>query len=175
MEERYKAKEQLINEPVEAYPGVLVVHLNGKKVSHDVQQLMKLVLERIVETNSLVAVVDMTGVPTIDTETAQNLINAIGAVRLLGTQVILAGAHPAITQTLTRLSDDHFGIAIRSSLAVGLWVALDIVESQVANSTSRGEVAKDEDEIKEQLIAEDNMAEEVRHLQIANRISKEKT
>jgi len=160
VEERYKAKEQLINEPVEAYPGVLVVHLNGKKVSHDVQQLVEMMLKRIVETNSLVAVMDMTGMMNIDIKIAQSYINEIDEVRLLGTQVILAGAHPAITQTLEHLGGDHSDITIRSSLAVGLWTALDIIESQVSNSTGRGEVAKDEDKTKEQLIAEENIVGE---------------
>jgi len=154
MKNKKETKEQLISELVEVHPGVLVLQLNGKRDSQNMQQLEELLGERIVETNSSVAVVDMTGVPTIDTETAQNLINAIGAVRLLGTQVILAGAHPAITQTLEHLSADLSGLTICSSLAAGLWAALDIVESQVVNKTSRGEVAKDEDETKEQLISE---------------------
>lgn len=101
------------------------------------QQLMELLLERIVETNSSVAVVDMTDVPTIDTEMAQNLINAIGAVRLLGTQVVLVGAHAAITQTLVHLSGDHSYITIRSCLAAGLWVALDIPELESVSEESR--------------------------------------
>ena len=154
MNDKDKPKEQPISELVEVHPGVLVAQLNGKRDSQSMQQLMELLPERIVETNLSVAVVDMTGVPTIDTETVQNLINAIGAVRLLGTKVVLARAHLAITQTLEHLGGDHSGITIRSSLAAGLWAALDIVESQRANSTDRGEVAKGEDETREQLIAE---------------------
>ncbi len=125
---RYKANKRLISELVEVYPGVLVLRLNGTGHIESVQQLARLMEERIEQTNSSVVVVDVTGVPTIDTETAQNLINAIGAVRLLGTKVVLAGAHSAITQTLAHLGDDHSGITIRSSLAAGLWRALDILE-----------------------------------------------
>ena len=98
MEERYKAKEQLINESVEAYPGVLVVHLNGKKVSHDVQKLMKSVLKHIIETNSLVAVVDMTHVPNIDTYIGQPLTNMISTARLLDIQIILAGVNSSVSR-----------------------------------------------------------------------------
>jgi len=122
---------------IEVCAGVLVAHLNGKQASQSMQQLMELLLERIVEMNSLVAVVDMTDVQTIDTEMAQNLINAIGAVRLLGPQVVLAGAHPAITQTLEHLDGGHSGITICSSLAAGLWVALDIVELESVSEESR--------------------------------------
>ena len=88
-------------------------------------------LERIVETNSPVALVDIMGVPTIDTQTAQHLIETITAVRLLGAQVVLTGVRPAIAQTLVHLGVDLSGITTRSSLAAGLVVALDMLKLQV--------------------------------------------
>jgi anti-anti-sigma regulatory factor len=77
------------------------------------------------------ALVDIMGVPTIDTQTAQHLIETISAVRLLGAQVVLTGVRPAIAQTLVHLGIDLSGITTRSSLASGLLVALEKLNLQV--------------------------------------------
>jgi rsbT co-antagonist protein RsbR len=74
-----------------------------------------------------VALVDITGVPTIDTQTAQHLIETVSAVKLLGAQVVLTGVRPAIAQTLVHLGIDLSGMETHSSLAAGLRVALTIV------------------------------------------------
>ena len=87
---------------------------------------MERLLNRIVETNSPMALVDIMGVPTIDTQTAQHLIETISAVRLLGAQVVLTGVRPAIAQTLVHLGIDLSDITTRSSLAAGLSVAGDV-------------------------------------------------
>jgi rsbT co-antagonist protein RsbR len=96
---------------------------------------MERLLERIVETNSPVALVDIMGVPTIDTQTAQHLIETITAVRLLGAQVVLTGVRPAIAQTLVHLGIDLSGITTRSSMAAGLLVALDLLKLQVVKKS----------------------------------------
>ena len=77
-------------------------------------------MQRIVDTDSGTVLVDITGVPAIDTATAQHLIDTITAVKLLGAQVILTGVRPAIAQTLIHLGIDLTGIRTSSSLAVGL-------------------------------------------------------
>jgi rsbT co-antagonist protein RsbR len=97
---------------------------------------MERLLNRIVETNSPVALVDITGVPTIDTQTAQHLIETISAVRLLGAQVVLTGVRPAIAQTLVHLGIDLSNIMTRASLSAGLQVALDILKLQVVSKDS---------------------------------------
>jgi rsbT co-antagonist protein RsbR len=92
---------------------------------------MERLLNRIVETNSSMALVDIMGVPTIDTQTAQHLIETISAVRLLGAQVVMTGVRPAIAQTLVHLGIDLSSITTRASLAAGLRVALDMLNLQV--------------------------------------------
>jgi len=77
--------------------------------------------------------VDIMGVPTVDTQTAQHLIETISAVRLLGAQVVLTGVRPAIAQTLVHLGIDLSGIMTRSSLSAGLQVALDILNLKVVS------------------------------------------
>lgn len=126
-----------ISTPVmEVHPGVLVAHLNGKRRNQSMQQLMELLLERIVETSSSVVLLDLTGRPTIDTEMAQDLIKIISAVRRLDTHVVLAGLHASISRPLAHLGVDISGIKTCSSLAAGLWVALDILELEAVNKTS---------------------------------------
>jgi PAS domain S-box-containing protein len=134
-EERIQQQSKEIMElstPVmQVWQGVVTAPLIGSLDSQRTQQFMERLLNRIVETNSPVALVDIMGVPTIDTQTAQHLIETISAVRLLGAQVILTGVRPAIAQTLVHLGIDLSDIITRSSLAAGLQVALDILNLQV--------------------------------------------
>jgi PAS domain S-box-containing protein len=131
-----------ISTPVlQVWEGVLVAPLIGMLDSPRTQRFMELLLERIVETNSPVALIDITGVPTIDTQTAQHLIDTISAVRLLGAQVILTGMRPAIAQTLVHLGVDLSGIMTRSSLAAGLIVAMGSLDLQVISKRASGKEA----------------------------------
>ncbi len=134
-EERLQQQSREIMElstPVmQVWQGVVVAPLIGSLDSQRTQQFMERLLNRIVETNSPMALVDIMGVPTIDTQTAQHLVETISAVRLLGAQVVLTGVQPAIAQTLVHLGIDLSDITTRSSLAAGLLVALDMLELQV--------------------------------------------
>jgi PAS domain S-box-containing protein len=121
---------------MQVWQGVVAAPLIGSLDSQRTQQFMERLLMRIVETNSPVALVDIMGVPTIDTQTAQHLIETISAVRLLGAQVVLTGVRPAIAQTLVHLGIDLSGIITRSSLAAGLQVALDILNLQVVGKNA---------------------------------------
>ena len=123
---------------MQVWQGVVVAPLIGSLDSQRTQQFMERLLNRIVETNSPMALVDIMGVPTIDTQTAQHLIETISAVRLLGAQVVLTGVRPAIAQTLVHLGIDLSNIITRSSLAAGLLVALDRLNLEVvAKSAGR--------------------------------------
>lgn len=135
-----QAREILeISTPVlQIWDGVLMAPLIGTLDSERTQKLMERLLERIVQTNSAVALLDVTGVPTIDTRTAQNLAETTSAVRLLGAQAVLTGVRPAIAQTLAHLGVDLGDITTRASLADGLRVALKLQDMQVVrNEASR--------------------------------------
>jgi anti-anti-sigma regulatory factor len=136
-EERIKQQSKEIMDlstPVmQVWQGVVVAPLIGSLDSQRTQHFMERLLNRIVETNSPVALVDIMGVPTVDTQTAQHLIETISAVRLLGAQVVLTGVRPAIAQTLVHLGIDLSGIMTRSSLSAGLQVALDILNLKVVS------------------------------------------
>jgi PAS domain S-box-containing protein len=144
--ERKQAEEQIqqqsreimeLSTPVmQVWQGVVVAPLIGSLDSQRTQQFMERLLNRIVETNSPVALVDITGVPTIDTQTAQHLIETISAVRLLGAQVVLTGVRPVIAQTLVHLGINLSDIITRASLSAGLQVALDILKLQIVSKDS---------------------------------------
>ncbi len=116
---------------VQVWQGIVLVPLIGTLDSVRTQQLMERLLQRITETNSLVAVIDITGVTTIDTQTAQHLIETISAVRLLGSEVVLTGVGPIIAQTLVHLSIDLSHVITCSSLAAGLGKAFEIINHKV--------------------------------------------
>jgi anti-anti-sigma regulatory factor len=94
--------------------------LIGMLDSERTQQFMERLLRQASEARAIDVLIDITGVPTIDTSTAQHLIETVTAVRLLGARVILTGVRPAIAQTLVHLAIDLSGVETRASLAQGL-------------------------------------------------------
>lgn len=124
---------------MQVWDGVVASPLIGTLDSERTQRFMEDLLTAIVETGSEIALVDITGVPTIDTVTAQHLIETISAVRLLGAEVVLTGVRPSIAQTLVHLGIDLSDITTRSSLAAGLEVALDTRGLQVVNRSGRSQ------------------------------------
>lgn len=110
---------------VQVWDGIVLVPLIGTLDSMRTQQLMERLLQYIADSNSTVSVIDITGVPTIDTQTAQHLIETISSVKLLGSEVILTGVRPVIAQTMVHLGIDLSNVITRSSLAAGLAMALE--------------------------------------------------
>jgi PAS domain S-box-containing protein len=122
---------------VQIWEGVLLVPLIGTLDSQRTQQLMERLLQRVAEAGSSVALLDITGVPTVDTQTAQHLIETISAVRLMGAEVVLTGVRPSIAQALVHLGIDLSSVTTRSSLASGLRMALDMLSVNVASAASK--------------------------------------
>jgi PAS domain S-box-containing protein len=122
---------------VQVWEGVMAAPLIGTLDSQRTEQFMERLLQGIVETNSQVALVDITGVPSIDTQTAQHLIETVTAVRMLGAQVVLTGVRPTLAQTLVHLGIDLSHIVTRSSMSAGLRVALELLELQVVRNNGR--------------------------------------
>jgi rsbT co-antagonist protein RsbR len=85
---------------------------------------------------------DITGVPTLDTQTAHHLIETTSAVRLLGAETVLTGVRPAIAQTLVHLGIDLSGVITRPSLREGLTEALEILGCSVGPSSPRQRAAR---------------------------------
>jgi PAS domain S-box-containing protein len=123
---------------VQVWEGILLVPLIGMLDSARTQQLMEGLLQRLTETGSAVALLDITGVPTIDTQTAQHLIETIKAVRFIGAEVVLTGVRPTIAQTLVHLGVDLSNVTTRSSLTTGLRVALGLMNLQIVAANGKG-------------------------------------
>ena len=121
---------------VQIWDGVLVVPLIGTLDTARAQRLTENLLQRIVATGSPIALIDITGVPAIDTKSAQHLIETVSAVRLLGGTVILTGIRPAIAQTLVHLGIDLKSVLTRPSLASGLRHAMDNLNITVTARSS---------------------------------------
>ena len=140
-EEKIKRQAQEIVEMaavpvVQVWEGIVLVPLIGTLDSQRTQQLMERLLNKVTETSSPVALVDITGVPAIDTQTAQHLIEAIAAVRLLGSEVVLTGVRPSIAQTLVHLGIDLTNVTTRSSLSAGLRRALEMLELRIVSKAA---------------------------------------
>jgi rsbT co-antagonist protein RsbR len=110
---------------IKLFDGVLAVPMIGTLDSSRTQVVMETLLERIVETGSRLAIIDITGVPTVDTLVAQHLLKTVSAIRLMGAECIISGIRPQIAQTIVHLGIDLQGIASKSSLADALQMALE--------------------------------------------------
>lgn len=105
---------------IEVARGVLILPLIGLVDAARAEQLMEQLLAAIVRQAASTVILDLTGVPTIDTAAAHHLLQVTAAAKLLGTRSIITGVSPGNAQTLVRLDVDLAAIATRSSLAVAL-------------------------------------------------------
>jgi rsbT co-antagonist protein RsbR len=102
---------------IKLWDGVLAVPLIGTLDSARTQIVMESLLQAIVDTGSKVAILDITGVPTVDTQTAQHLVKTVSATRLMGADCIISGIRPQIAQTIVHLGIDIFDITTKASMA----------------------------------------------------------
>jgi rsbT co-antagonist protein RsbR len=109
---------------IKLFEGVLAVPMIGTLDSARTQVVMETLLQRIVETGSTLAIIDITGVPTVDTLVAQHLLKTVSAIRLMGAECIISGIRPQIAQTIVHLGIDLQGIASKASLADALQLAM---------------------------------------------------
>ena len=109
---------------VKLWDGVLALPMIGTLDSQRTQVVMESLLQRIVETGSEIAIIDITGVPTVDTLVAQHLLKTVTAIRLMGADAIISGVRPQIAQTIVHLGLDLQGIVTKANLADALALAL---------------------------------------------------
>jgi rsbT co-antagonist protein RsbR len=99
---------------------VMVMPLIGGVDSRRAQQVLETLLEGVASSHAQIAILDITGVPVVDTQVADALVRAAQAVKLLGAQVVLTGIRPEVAQTLVGLGTDLASIVTRSSLQSGI-------------------------------------------------------
>jgi rsbT co-antagonist protein RsbR len=109
---------------VKLWDGILALPIIGTLDSTRTQVMMESLLQKIVETGSEVAIIDITGVPTVDTLTAQHLLKTVTAARLMGADCMISGIRPQIAQTIVYLGVDLADIITKASLADAFLLAL---------------------------------------------------
>ncbi|HTV76809.1 MAG TPA: STAS domain-containing protein [Steroidobacteraceae bacterium] len=130
-----RAREEIINRQqqemlelstpvVKLWEGILALPMIGTLDSSRTQIVMEALLHKIVETGSQIAILDITGVPTVDTLVAQHLLKTVTAIRLMGADCIISGVRPQIAQTIVHLGVDLQGVTTKANLADALALAL---------------------------------------------------
>jgi len=133
LRDQQKVVLELSTPVIQVWDNVLVLPLIGSVDSARAQQIMENVLVKIGETGSKVIIIDITGVPIIDTLVASHLIKTVSAARLLGAKTIITGINPEIAQTLVHLGVDLEEIATKSNLAMGINSALHTTGKKIVN------------------------------------------
>jgi rsbT co-antagonist protein RsbR len=111
---------------VKLWDGILALPMIGTLDSARTQVVMESLLQRIVETGAEVAIIDITGVPTVDTLTAQHLLKTVTAARLMGADCIISGIRPQIAQTIVHLGVDLGAVITKATLADAFKRALEM-------------------------------------------------
>jgi rsbT co-antagonist protein RsbR len=109
---------------VQMWDDILALPLIGTLDSGRTQVVMESLLEKIVETGASIAIIDITGVPTVDTLVAQHLMKTVAAARLMGADCIISGIRPQIAQTIVHLGVDLSQVTTKASLADAFAIAL---------------------------------------------------
>jgi rsbT co-antagonist protein RsbR len=122
---------------VKLWDGVLALPMIGTLDSARTQVVMEALLQRIVETGASVAIIDITGVPTVDTLVAQHLLKTITAARLMGADCIISGIRPQIASTNVHLGVDLSDVITKATLADAFGLALERVGLAVGRVVQR--------------------------------------
>lgn len=122
---------------VRLWNGILALPLIGTLDSARTQVVMETLLQAIVEESAEIAIIDITGVPTVDTLVAQHLLKTIAAARLMGAECIVSGVRPQIAQTMVHLGVE-LDVVSKSTLAAALEVAFERTGRAVIQRAARG-------------------------------------
>jgi rsbT co-antagonist protein RsbR len=134
---------------IQVWDGILALPIVGSLDTARAQRMNEALLETIIATGSEIVILDITGVPLIDTAIAQHLLETVSAARLLGCQVLLVGLSAHIAMTLVHLGLDLGGVTTRTTMARGLQLAFARLGLEVV---SRREVAANGDQLTDELI-----------------------
>ncbi|MGA3088905.1 MAG: STAS domain-containing protein [Terriglobales bacterium] len=122
---------------VKLWDGILALPIIGTLDSARTQIVMETLLENIVKTNSRVAIIDITGVPTVDTVVAQHLLKTVTAARLMGADCIISGVRPQIAQTIVHLGINLLDVTTKATLSDAFALALQRTGLALEDSLSK--------------------------------------
>jgi rsbT co-antagonist protein RsbR len=120
------------------WEGVLALPLIGTLDSARTQVVMESLLQKIVETGAGIAIIDITGVPTVDTLVAQHLLKTVSAARLMGADCIISGIRPQIAQTIVHLGVNLTDVITKSTLADAFAIALRRTKKVITSAENHG-------------------------------------
>lgn len=116
---------------VKLWHNILALPLIGTLDSARTQVVMENLLQRIIDTGAAIAIIDITGVPTVDTLVAQHLLKTIAAARLMGADCIISGIRPQIAQTIVHLGVNLEEVTTKATLADAFLVALERTNARI--------------------------------------------
>ncbi|MBA1274135.1 STAS domain-containing protein [Stutzerimonas azotifigens] len=135
--EQQESMLELSTPVVELWKGVLAIPLIGSLDSNRTQIVMEALLQKIVETESDIAIIDITGVPTVDTMVAQHLLKTVTAAKLMGAKCIISGIRPQIAATIVHLGVELGDVVTKSSLADAFRMALKELDVRLVSTSPR--------------------------------------
>lgn len=115
--------DELETPVIEVWDGILALPIIGMVDTERAQNMTERLLQKIVDTKSEIVILDITGVPVVDTAIARHLLETVSAARLLGAEVMLVGLTSRIAMTLVHLGLDIGGLTTRTTMAKGLQLA----------------------------------------------------
>jgi rsbT co-antagonist protein RsbR len=121
--EQRRTIQELETPVLQVWQGILAVPLVGTLDTARAQQMNEALLEGIIDTGAEIAIVDITGVPIVDTAVAKHLLETVAAARLLGAEVLIVGLTTRIAMTLVQLGVELSGVTTRTTMAKGLALA----------------------------------------------------
>jgi rsbT co-antagonist protein RsbR len=122
---------------VQLWDNVVALPLIGTLDSERTQVVMENLLEKVVETGASIAIIDITGVPTVDTLVAQHLLKTVAAARLMGADCIISGIRPQIAQTIVHLGINLADIITKATLADAFAIALQRTGAKVTRLAAK--------------------------------------
>jgi rsbT co-antagonist protein RsbR len=127
LQSRVEQQRRTINElqtpVIQVWDGVLALPVVGSVDTGRAQDMTEALLEKIVDTGSEIVILDITGVPVVDTAVARHLLETVSAARLLGAEVLIVGLTSRTAMTLVHLGVDLGGVTTRTTMAKGLKLA----------------------------------------------------
>jgi rsbT co-antagonist protein RsbR len=137
MAEQRRTIEELQTPVIQVWDGILALPVIGSVDTARAQVMTESLLEKIVETSSEIVILDITGVPVVDTAVAKHLLETVTAARLLGAEVLIVGLTSRMAITLVHLGVDLTGVVTRTTMAKGLQLAFGRLGLEVVRRPDR--------------------------------------